>query len=369
MKPGVALPALALCGAAWAAPAGDPLAERLVGKRCLLFRYVGNDRNVTLENNDTRRPVTTVIEGSRTRYVASWKLGGIPLEASKQLKPEELAWYDSRLHDRPSFKGFEPGEAVAVTEVQRKDDEVEMRVAGTGFRRGPGKDERKGKLVFKLKDRNAATAEVLESIWRVMLPEPPYASDEEAARAMTSIVHFMPLTILADWMRQPAEETIRRVAAWSLDLKGLPGAEAEAVRACYEGSYLSLSDRAGLALLRIGLEKGDEGTVLIVQGRPHLALVGDWESEGARAEAGFELTAAKILRTLPRKWTGPALAGYRVTVEYEFRGREGWGQDTLVSFVPTPVAADYSDLKISTRAMAGRSEHKLNGLPLSLGER
>lgn len=369
MRPALALVAAALCAAAWAAPPStDPLASRLVGRRCLLFRYVGSDRNVTIED-DTRRPVTTILEGSRIRYVASWKLGGIPIEASKQLKPEELAWYDSRLHDRPSFKGFEPGEVVAVTEVDHKDDEVEIKVAGTGFRRGPVKDERKGKLLFKLPNRSVTTAEILESVWRVLLPEPPYASDDEVARAMTSVVHFMPLSALAEWMRQPAEETIRRVAERSLDLSGLGVAEREAVRACYEGSYLSLSDRAGLALLRIGLAKEVEGTALTVEGRPHLPLLGDWPSEGARAEAAFDWAAAKILRTLPRKWSGLPLAGYRVTVEYEFRGREGWGQDKLVSLVPAPVAADYADLKISTRVMAGRSEHRLNGLPLSLGQK
>jgi hypothetical protein len=337
----------------------DPLADPLIGKRCLLFRYVASNRNASFgQKDDLRRPVTTYVEGSRTKYVASWLL-----ELRKTLSEEQLAWYDARLQDKPGLRGFQSGEVAVVTEVERKDDEVAVKI------RGEGADERKGKLVFKYEQGVPPTARALEDVWRTLLPEPPYATREDEARAMAAVVHGMPLTALSDWMRRPPEETIRQVATASLALQGLAPAEAEAIRRCYEESYLALSDRSGLALLRIGLDADREGRVLTVEGRPHLPFVGDWPGEGARADAAVDWTVAKILKTLPRKWTGPALRAYHVVVEYDFRSRDGWGHDRLESELPAAAAAAYADLKIGTKAMAAQGDHRLNGMPVSVGER
>jgi len=356
------LTALLLAGAAIASAgdkAADPLAEQLVGKRCLLFRYVASNRNVSFgHKDDIRRPVTTFVEGSRTKYVASWLL-----ELRKTLSEEQLAWYDSRLHDKPGLRGFQPGEVGVVTEVERKDDEVGVKI------RGEGGDERKGRLIFKYEQGVPAMARVLEDVWRTLLPEPPYATREDEARAMAAVVHGMPLTALSEWMRRPPEETIRQVASSSLDLQRLPPAEAEALRRCYEESYVALSDRSGLALVRIDIGADREGRVLMVEGRTHLPVVGGWLGEGERAAAAFEWTVAKILKTLPRKWTGPQLRAYRVVVEYDFRVREGWGHDRLESELPAAAAAAYADLKIGTKAMAAQGDHRLNGMPVSIGER
>ena len=350
----------AVLAASLAAPAaGDPVAERLVGRRCLVLRYVGSHRNASFGKRDQRRPVTTIVEGPSVRYVASWLL-----ELPKTHSLRQLAFYDARLADKPSQRGFEPGEVARVAEVKRKDDEVEVKVEGA-----QADDERRGRLVFKFPGGVPMVDRVFEVVWRTLLPEPPYGSEGEAARAMASVVHQMEVSRLAEWMRRPPEDVARAVAAVAPEPSGVSAEEARALFRCFEESYVWLSDRSGIALLGLSLEGPPEGRRLAVRARPHGPLLGDWRGEAERAAAGFEWTA-KVLRTVPRRWAGPPLAGYRITLEYDFRGSDDdYGADRLVSVVPAGAALDYAELRLSTHALAGRAEHRLNEYPVSLGDR
>jgi len=343
-----------------AGPGGpDPLGIQLVGRRCLLFRYIASHRNAGFGyKDDLRRPVTTYIEGPRTRYVAHYLL-----EFPKELERRQLDWYDARLGDRPGLRGFAPGDVAVVTKLERKGEETEVEI------RGDGSDERKGKIVFRLPAGMPAGEPIMETIWRVLLPQPPYASREDETRAMAAVVHGMPLTALADWMRLSPEDAITRVADATLDLSRRTPAEAEALRRCYVESYVALSDRGGIALVRIDLRPGRDGPVLEVEGRAHQLLPGEWRRDDVRGEAAFETTVARIVRTLPRKWTGRTPTAYSVAVEYDFMDRDGVGRDRLESEFPAEVAIAYADLKMGTRALAAQGDHRLNGKPLVLGPR
>ncbi len=83
------------------------------------------------------------------------------------------------------------------------------------------------------------------------------------------------------------------------------------MRGCFADSYSVLSNRYGLALVGLDLAEEPEGLYLVAEVRPHLPLVGDWASQGARGAAAFDWSAARILRTLPRSWSAPPVAGYR----------------------------------------------------------
>jgi len=341
-----------------AAPAGDPVAERFAGRRCLLFRYVASHRNASFgAKGDQRRPVSTIVEGPKVKYVASYLL-----ELPRTLTLDQLFWYDSRLKDEAKLRGFRPGEVARVEEAKRKEDEVELKLQGA-----EAGDERKGRVVFKFPEGLPPIDRILEQVWRYLLPEPPYGSAAEEARAMATAMHRMPVSQLSAWVRRAPEDTVRSVGAVTLDLGGLRAEDATAARHCYEESYLWLSDEAGIALLDLTVAAAPGGRELRVSARPHMPLLGDWGAEGERGSAAFEWATAKIVRTLPRHYRGPAVAAYRIGLEYEFQGRDGPGADRLVSLVPASVATGYADLKIGARAAAAQSEHWLNDFPLSLG--
>lgn len=348
---------------AWASIAlgGDthPLAGRLEGRRCLLFEYVGSDRNATvLYVKGPRRPIVTYVEGDGgLRYVAEYRIGGVPVELPRTMSLPELKQWDWRLEDQPKHQGLRPGDVVVVEEVRPRKDGVEVKV------RGAAPDQRKGKLVFKLGNPGSAD-DAYDAFLRVALPGPPFRSEEEETRVILAHAGQMEASRLGEWLGRDPAEISRRVAARALARQGPPAAEEGPVRECFEACYRALSDDAGLALIE--LRPSADG-VLLAKLRTQQPVLGRWDSEVSRAQAVFEWTVAKVLRTLPRRCPKLSATAYRVEVEYEYRDQGDQGRERLVSLVPASVAAEYTARRITAAGIASQAEHQLNGMRVSLG--
>lgn len=357
---------LLLAGWGSAAAGGDthPLARQLEGRQCLLFQYVGSDRNATvLYVKDPRRPIVTYVESDGgMRYVAEYKIRGVPVELPKTMSIPELKHWDWLLKDQPGHQGLRPGDVVVVEEIKARKDGIEVKV------RGAARDQRKGKLVFKLGSPESEE-EAYAALLRVALPGPPFRSDAEETRVILAYAGQMEVSRLAEWLNRDPAEIARRVTAESVSLPGVPAAEGSAVRACFEACYGLLSDNAGLTLLEMRPAREDAGRVLLVRLRTQQPVLGRWDSEVARAQSVFEWTVAKVIQTLPRRCSKLSTTAYRVEVEYDYRDQGNRGTERLVSLVPAAVAAEYADRKITAGGAASQAEHQLNGMRVSLGER
>ena len=64
-----------------------------------------------------------------------------------------------------------------------------------------------------------------------------------------------------------------------------------------------------------------------------------------RAEATFDWTTAKVVRSFPRKCPALDVEKYRVVVEYDYRAGQVWGRDRLVSLLPAAEVREYAALK------------------------
>jgi hypothetical protein len=355
--------ALLVFGWASAALGGDthPLASRLDGRQCLLFRYVGSDRNATvLYVKGPRRPIVTYVEGDGgVRYVAEYKIRGVPLELPKTMSLPELRQWDGLLEDQPKHQGFRPGDVVVVEEVKPRKDGVEVKV------RGVTPDQRKGKLVFKLGSPESAD-DAYDALLRVALPGPPFRSEEEETRAILAHAGQMEASRLAEWLGRDPAEISRRVAAQALARQGGATPEGGPVRECFEACYRALSDDAGLALIEM---RSSADGVLLARLRTQQPVLGRWDSEVSRAQAVFEWTVTKVIQTLPRRCPKLAATAYRVEVEYEYRDQGDLGSERLVSLVPAAMAAEYAARRITAADIASQAEHQLNGMRVSLGER
>jgi hypothetical protein len=345
---------------AWADSPPDPLAERLVGRECLALHYIGSYRS-PLGSPIDRRPISTIVEQGSVRYIEGSRLQ-LTLEGGTELSLDELTRLDRLLGDRHDLRGFTRGEATVITAVKRRENKVEVEVEGRGE---PG---RRGRIVMQFPSGVPAEAEVLAKLWHLLLPKPPYREETDELRATLSAIHRLEVSLLADWVGRPREQVVRRVAEASLRLGELSEQDRGAVLECYQQSYISLSERSGIALVDLAIAERPGGRVLEASAWPHLPLLGDWESEALRAKAAFGWSTTRVVKDLARKCSVPEATELMVTVTYDYQDRAGRGRDRLTSRIPVEVARAYAEIKIGTREMAGRSEHRFNDLPLSLGE-